>query len=425
MIIIFLFYVQRACSMSKIKLPKYDQTVLICQGGGALGSYQAGAYEALHNAGIEPTWVAGISIGAMNSAIIAGNAPKDRAQKLHDFWNTICRPPSIGAQLAQETLSLTGEKFPVWHKMFDTLANKTFGSFAATQAILHGQDGFFVPKPFAPGVGTPASVSFYDTTPLITTLERFADFDRINDSKEMRVSLGTTNVGTGNFTYFDNTKIRLTPLHFLASGALPPGFPAVEIDGEFYWDGGCVSNTPLSYIMTEAKNDDLLIFQVDLWSAKGNIPTNIFQVEERLKDIQYSSRTRSITETMAKFQDLRQIILRTLDEIPAEVKAKNPWFAEAAKHTEFSKTNVIHLIYQEKKNEGHYKDYQFSRETKNMHWAAGIADVENTLQDPTCLNIPTDAETFVTYDIHRKMRFTPQTPDPEFPTHARENKKES
>lgn len=408
--------------MSKIKLPKYDQTVLICQGGGALGSYQAGAYEALHNAGIEPTWVAGISIGAMNAAIIAGNPPAKRAERLHEFWNTICRPPSIGAQVASETLSLTGEHFPIFHKIMDNVTNKTFSSWAAWQAIIHGQDGFFNPKPFAPGVGSPSNVSYYDTSPLISTLERLADFDRINDSKEMRVSLGTTNVATGNFTYFDNTKMRLSPLHFLASGALPPGFPAVEIDGEFYWDGGCVSNTPLAYIMSEAKNDDLLVFQVDLWSSRGRIPTNIFQVEERLKDIQFSSRTRSITETMGMLQDLRQVILKTLEAVPEDIKKSNPWFKEAEKHVEISKTNIIHLIYQEKKNEGHYKDYQFSRETKNMHWDAGKTDVENTLSDPSCLNLPSDSETFVTYDVHRKMRFTPSVPDPEFPTHAREKK---
>jgi NTE family protein len=179
----------------------------------------------------------------------------------------------------------------------------------------------------APGGGSPDTTSFYDTTPILATLERFADFDRIN-SGEMRVSLGATNVETGNFVYFDSNDIKLSPKHFLASGSLPPGFPATEIDGEYFWDGGCVSNTPLEYVLGVNPRKDTLVFQVDLWSARGPLPVDIFQVNERLKDIQFSSRTRTVTNAVDTAQKMRRIWFDTLDRIPPAVRAKDPWFDE-------------------------------------------------------------------------------------------------
>jgi NTE family protein len=257
-------------------------------------------------------------------------------------------------------------------------------------------------------VGSPANVSFYDTSPMLATLEKFCDFDRINDSKSMRVSVGATNVHTGNFVYFDNTEMRLEPKHFLASGSLPPGFPAVEIDGEFYWDGGCVSNTPLEHFDTlgNISREDAIVFQIDLWSAKGENPTNIFEVMERQKDIQYSSRTRSGTNSIKEKQRLRKLLLDALERVPDSVKNQGSWFSELASELQLDKKkfNFIQLIYQDKPSEGHYKDCQFSFETMQMHWQAGLEDILETLSNPKCLELPPDGENYAEYDFHRAQK---------------------
>ena len=411
--------------MTKIHLPPYKKIAMICQGGGALGAYQAGVYEGLSNAGIEPNWVLGISIGAINASLIAGNAPEHRVQRLHDFWDTICRRPSLSAQAAFGTADLLGTGLESIQEMAKNFMTQAFGSYSAMMAIMEGQHGFFNPRPFAPGYGKPSDISFYDTTPLIGTLERFIDFDRLNDPRNMRVSLGTTNVRTGNFVYFDNLHTKLTPQHILASGSLPPGFPATEIDGEFYWDGGCVSNTPLSYVMTD-ENDrsDTLVFQVDLWSAKGELPGNIFEVMERQKDIQYSSRTRSITDAVRNIHRMRHLLFATIDRIPEAVRKADPWFDHVARQALGNRFNVIQMIYQNKTTEGQYKDAEFSAETMHRHWAVGLEDTRNTLADPTCLKMPAKEENFVTFDIHRKERYTAETPDPDqarIPTYVYES----
>jgi NTE family protein len=391
--------------MKTLNLP-YPRIGLVLQGGGALGSYQAGVLEGLDKRGIYPTWVGGISIGSLNCAVIAGNAPKDRVEKLKGFWETICRNPSPLAQLLIFADKMYAGSQMGTH-MFDstnaTNIEKMFGSAAASNAIMGGQQNFFVPKHFAPGVGTPADVSFYDTSPMLATLEKFCDFDRINDHKSMRVSVGATNIRTGNFVYFDNTQMKLEAKHFLASGSLPPGFPAVEIDGEFYWDGGCVSNTPLEhfYSLGNVSQEDTLVFQIDLWSAAGELPTNIFEVMERQKDIQYSSRTRSGTNAIKEKQKLRRLLSDTLDRVPDSVKSQDPWFAELKRESYARAVNYIQLIYQDKPSEGHFKDYQFSFETMQMHWQAGLEDILETLSNPKCLELPPDGENYAEYDFHR------------------------
>jgi len=391
--------------MKTLNLP-YSRIGLVLQGGGALGSYQAGVLEGLDRRGIHPNALAGISIGSLNCAVIAGNAPKDRVEKLKGFWETICRNPSPLAQFLMFADKMYAAS-PIGMHMFDnTHIEKMFGSAAASNAIMGGQQNFFVPKPFAPGVGSPADVSFYDTSPIISTLEKFCDFDRINGDKSMRVSVGATNVRTGNFVYFDNFEMKLGPKHFLASGSLPPGFPAVEIDGEFYWDGGCVSNTPLEHIYTlnNLSLEDSLVFQIDLWSAAGELPTNIFEVMERQKDIQYSSRTRSGTNVIKEKQKLRKLLSDTLEHVPDSVKNQDPWFAELKRESYTRKVNYIQLIYQDKPSEGHFKDYQFSFETMQMHWQAGLEDILETLSNPKCLELPPDGENYKEYDFHRAQK---------------------
>src|SRR5574343_1846283 len=346
--------------MKKIDLPPYKQIVAIFQGGGALGYYQAGVYNGIAQAGIEPTWMAGISIGAINAALVAGNPPEKRVERLHDFWDTVCRPPSMTASFVAETINALGFGCAPFQEIVKQTVDKAFVSYAASMAILEGQNEFFYPRPFAPGFGNPSQSSFYDTAPLKATLERLVDFDRINHKDSMRISLGSTNVGTGNFVFFDNRHMKIGPEHIMASGSLPPGFPATEIDGEFYWDGGCVSNTPLLYVLTENDRVDTLIFQVDLWSARGKIPTNILEISERQKDIQYSSRTRVITDAVRAIHIMRQRLMDTLDRIPESVKKAVPFFAKIREEAMGASTNVIQLIYQNKGHEGHYKDCEFS-----------------------------------------------------------------
>lgn len=384
------------------KIPDYPRIAMVLQGGGALGAYQAGVAEGLSEIDLHPTWVAGISIGALNCAIIAGNPPETRVQKLRDFWETICQQPSHAARAMFSAMDMFRSAGVGMGDMARSATEKMFGSMAAMRTMLEGQQGFFTPRPFAPGMGSPAETSYYETTAIISTLERLVDFDRINQSQEMRVSVGATNVRTGNFVYFDNTEIKLTPQHFLASGALPPGFPAVEIDGEFYWDGGCVSNTPLEQILSCTPHQDTLIFQVDLWSASGNLPADVFQIMERMKDIQYSSKTRGVTNSVRALQKMRQMLWETIERIPAAVRKKDPWFDEMAQRLYGARYNCIHLIYKNKPTEGHYKDFEFSHETMSHHWKVGLEDVRRTFENPKCLDLPLPGHNFVTYDVHRK-----------------------
>ncbi|OQS30769.1 patatin-like phospholipase family protein [Chromobacterium violaceum] len=375
-------------------LPKghrYQVVALVLQGGGALGAYQAGVYQGLAEAKLHPNWVAGISIGALNAAIIAGNPPDKRAERLEQFWTTISRQPLLP---------------PTLHNLLDDAEalppplQGWLNGLEAWRALTEGQNGFFLPRPPLPPHGG-GTASFYDTSPLKDTLERLADFDRINDSGEMRVSVGAVGVESGNFRYFDNTRQRLRAEHFMASGALPPGFPAVEIDGEHYWDGGMVSNTPLQTVLSERPRQHSLVFQVDLWSARGELPSDLSRVALRQKDIQYSSRTRMITDYMRESQQFRQLLREVMELVP-EAARDSPAYRRAAVQACDRLFNVVHLIYQDKPCEGHYKDYQFGARTMREHWASGLADIRATLAHPEWLAMPTPDRPFVTHDVHSR-----------------------
>jgi NTE family protein len=377
----------------KIELPAYETIALVLQGGGALGSYQAGVYQGLHEAGIEPNWFAGISIGALNAAILGGNPPEKRLEKLTEFWETICQSALFPAfTMGAEVASLLGDGD------MRTLA----GAWSSMRAIVEGQRGFFVPRlvpPFLNTFGGPESSSFYDTAPLKETLERLCDFDRINARLE-RVSVGAVDVETGNFEYFDNANRKLTAEHFMASGALPPGFPAVKIDGRYYWDGGLVSNTPLMEVLSCPPRRDTLTFQVDLWSAKGPMPQNLLDVDERRKDIVYSSRTRLVTDVAGQMQRLRHALRKALDKLPPDLQAD----AEIAALRELSCSkvyNTVQLIYRDKQYETHSKDYEFSVLNMREHWRQGLDDIRHTLQHPEWLARPTGSTGVVTHDVHQ------------------------
>lgn len=373
----------------------YGVRALVLQGGGALGAYQAGVYEGLHEAEIDLTDLSGISIGALNIAIIAGNPREKRLERLREFWDTICQP-YVGQPAS-----------PAWEKSLfhnNDLARQLIGAFHAGSAMLLGQKGFFKPR-FPPTIMTttldPAKVGYYDTRPLKETLERLCDFDLINSSK-LHVSVGAVNVRTGNFAYFDNRRTHLRAEHFMASGALPPAFPPVEIDGEYYWDGGLVSNTPLAKILAESPERDTLVFQVDLWSARGAVPRNISEVSDRIQDIRYSSRTRMITDRMHADLKMQRMLRKMLDQVPAEEREKNPLYKKAARLACTKRSNIIHLIYRDKPYEQHFRDYQFGPATMQEHWCSGLHDIRKTLAHPEYMAMPDNESGFVTHDVHRE-----------------------
>src|ERR1700710_552893 len=367
--------------------PAKANPVLVLQGGGALGSYQAGAYQALCHQDFVPEWVAGISIGAINAAIIVGNPPEERVGRLKEFWETVSSPVSWNPVLQGDRAR--------------SLFNETSAALIAT----FGVPGFFVPRfPPAPlwPQGSPQSQSYYDTEPLRATLEHLVDFDLINACKT-RLSVGAVGVTSGNFTYFDNVDFKkrgkkIGPEHIMASGALPPGFPSVEIDGEHYWDGGISSNTPLDYVLDEETRADLLIFQIDLFSARGPLPTTLLEAAEREKDIRFSSRTRMNTDKNKTIHDARKAVRDLISRLPAEFKddPSVKFLSEAAKE---NTVTVVHLIYRSKNYESSSKDYDFSHVGMVEHWNAGARDVHLSMRHKEWLERPQPGETMVTYDL--------------------------
>jgi NTE family protein len=355
------------------------QIALVLQGGGALGSYQAGVYKALAEHDYEPDWVAGISIGAINCAIIAGNASEDRVAKLREFWERVSSPSANWLDLP--------------HDIWRDAMRRT----AAMSALLCGQPGFFRPHLLhCWTVGTPPT-SYYDTSYLKRTLERLVDFDRIN-AREIRFSVGAVNVRTGNFCYFDNARQTIRPEHVMASGALPPGFPAIEIDGEFYWDGGLVSNTPLKYILETLPRHSTLAFQVDVFAAQGELPSCLDAVSEREKDIRYSSRTRMGVETFRYAHNLRRNISKLLAKLPASLKDEPEveFLTRAACQTTM---DIVELIYRPEASQGPSKDYEFLRATMESRWNQGLSDARASLASAPWLE-PAPPEVAVrTFDI--------------------------
>jgi len=381
---------------SALQRPPFESITLLLQGGGALGAYQGGVYQALSEAHLEPDWVAGISIGAMNAALIAGNPPEARVARLREFWQRVTQvAPWGGAALLSMAPGAGRGDF----------ARSLLNQLSAVAALAGGVAGFFAPRyPVAwlQPPGSPEATSHYDTAPLQSTLERLIDFDRIN-AGQMRFSIGAVNVGTGNFVYFDNTTHKIGPEHVMASGALPPAFPAVEIEGEFYWDGGLVSNTPLQWVLESEPRRDTLAFQVDLWSARGTLPRTIAEVMTRQKEIQFSSRTRSSSDRFRYTQKLRNAVASLLPKLPAELR-NSPEVALLQTHATPKVYNLVQLIYRAKQYEGDSKDYEFSRDSMEEHWRAGYYDTVRTLRHPEVLSRPNNREGVMTFDLSQNGR---------------------
>jgi NTE family protein len=385
-------------TQSTTSLP-YDCVALVLQGGGALGAYQAGVFEGLAEAGIEPHWVAGISIGAINAALIAGNPPELRVERLREFWQTVTAPPLLPATpQAWQAAAARGQP----------MARTALGWLEASRALFEGQRGFFTPRVPSPVFSldaAPDALSHYDTAPLTATLERLVDFDRINAKGGMRLTVSAVNVHSGNYELFDSQRGpwagRIAAVHILASGALPPGFAAVEIEGEYYWDGGLVSNTPLATVLEDEPRGDTLAFQVDLWSAVGPLPRNLLDVEERGKDIRFSSRTRAVTRQLERERHLRRVLREVMAQLPAAARKGDAWCKEAAALACDKRFNVVHLIYKEKEWDGLAKDYEFGAQSMRDHWSSGLTDVRQTLAHRDWLALPQGRATSVTHDVHR------------------------
>jgi NTE family protein len=337
--------------------------VLLLQGGGALGAYQAGVYEGMHEHGLAPDWVTGVSIGAINAALIVGNSPGKRVERLREFWDRV----SSGIPIVPPA-----QIDPV-HIALNRLSAATAAAF--------GVPGFFVPRvppAFLAPDGTPGALSVYDTSPLRDTLEELVDFDRINDKERIRLSVGAVDVHTGNSVYFDNQRQRLRAEHVMASGSLPPGFPPVEIDGSHYWDGGIVTNSPLWYVLDDSPHISALIVQVDLFSARGEVPVNLDQVLERAKDIQYSSKTRFNTSRVKELEELRHALGRLLRKLPARLH-DDPDYKALAPLAELERQiTIAHLINRRLPASINAKDYEFSRATVRELWRAGFDDVRRS-----------------------------------------------
>lgn len=343
------------------KLPKSSkrQVIYVFQGGGALGAFQVGAYEALSEHDYHPNMVVGISIGAINSSIIAGNPPAKRLDQLYKFWNTIT----------------TKIPFP----MLSNLGLSKFHHFiSANNTLLNGQPGFFTPRPYNPWFlpdAEPDQLSFYDTTPLRETLSRLIDFNYLNN-KGPRLCLGAVDLETGNFEFFDSKVEEITLDHILASCSLPPGFPPTMVNGRYYVDGGVYSNTPLSKVIdefAESSNDikNVLCFMVDLFSGHGVMPHSFDGLLEKIKDIQYSSHSKRATKMYATTQNLSHAINYLASRLPKE-ELNDPKIQEIIKLGFAHRMDVIRVIYKsEKGSELHSKDYEFSKESANVHRTMG------------------------------------------------------
>lgn len=355
-----------------------ERVALVLQGGGALGAFQAGAYQGLAAADYTPDWIAGTSIGAIHAALLAGNPPERRVEALRLFWQRISRPDWFHPPRWNDPLRLA------------------YNGFHAGLGMLHGQPGFFRPRSMPPWLAPPATdaaLSFYDVDGLRQTLTELVDFERLNGGG-VRVSLGATHTRSGRSVYFDSTREPIRLEHVLASAALPPAFPPVEIDGELYWDGGIVSNTPLEVVMDDYPRVSTLCFMVDLFDGRDDPPATMDDVLERHKDITYASRSEGHIESFAKLHNLRRVINRLYGRMPVELQ-DDPQVRELAGWGCTTTMSIVHMIYRATTAESGSKDFEFSRGSIDDHWQAGLRDARRATDDPRWLD-PPDPEHGVT-----------------------------
>jgi len=347
-------------SAERRKLTDFGQVVLVFQGGGALGAYQVGVYEALHEAGVEPDWVIGTSIGAINAALVAGNAPADRLPRLEEFWSRVAHGDLLSLMSGAPGIG---------------------GIFANMATIATGLPAFFKPNPFAflsahAPLGAEAA-GYYSTAPLEATLTDLIDIERLN-SGAPRLTVGAAKVATAEMRYFDSRDTRITLKHVLASGALPPAFPAVRIDGDLYWDGGVLSNTPVEAIFDDKPRRDSLVFAVHIWRSHGAEPDTMWQVMSRQKDLQYSSRAVSHIARQEQIHKLRHVISSLVERLPKSARDDN-YVRELASYGCVTTMHVVRLVAPMIDGDDHTKDIDFSRAGIRRRRQAGREDTLRVL----------------------------------------------
>lgn len=350
---------------------EYKRIALACQGGGSLGAYHIGAYQAMQEAGYLPDVVSGISIGAFTAALIAGNNPEDRMEKLKAFWDTISWPEIMNGM-------------PIPPEM-----RKMHNAMTSMQGFIFGQPNFFEPR--IPGAkhqpkGTLGAISHYDTSKLKGTLLKFVDFDRIN-SQKTRLLLGATRIKDGQLVFFDSAKMKIGPEHVMASGAFPPGFPPVEIDGDMYWDGGCVSNTPLEGIYEIEPRVHTLVFMIDLFNPIGEVPKDMEGVSIRSKDIMFTSRTAHHIDQVSKRHNLKKALGHVLSKIPADLK-NDPIIKEIKDYASDADFDIVHILYNAPSYEVDTKDCEFSKTSIKDRADHGYADMKKAVENSPWLREP-------------------------------------
>jgi NTE family protein len=371
----------------------FERVVLVLQGGGALGAYQGGVYQAIAEANIPVTWVCGTSIGGINGALLAGNRPERRVDRLREFWEAVTEPP-----IRLPNIPWFSE-LP-WNDNDHT--RYWTNRMSAFSTMFHGAPNFFTPRPFPPissAAEHPDQVSYYDTTPLRATLGRLVDFDLINE-KPLRFSVAATNVRTGAPVYFDNLKQTLTAAHVMASASLPPGFPPTEIDGEYYWDGGVVSNSPMQLVIDDRPRYTALVFQVDLWDANGEVPLDIPSANLRALEIHSASRLNVTLEQYRKRQKFRHAVAKLLKDLPATCQ-NDPDVQFLSEEARVKVATVVQLKYQAHGYETAGKTFEFSRAAMQEHWQAGYDDTQRAFADPGLFELPHVSEAARIFDVHR------------------------
>lgn len=356
------------------KKDRFPRVAYVLQGGGALGAYQLGVMKGLSEAGYEPDWIAATSIGAIQAAIFVGNLPEKRMERLEQFWQRVA-PPTVFDPLAKSEAT------------FDL-----YNMAGTSMALLFGQPDFFYPRWCAEtllSTGAPTALSYYDTAPLRDTLLELVDFDLLNASL-IRLSLGAVQIRTGHLIYFNNINYQIGPEHVMASAALPPGFPAVEVDNEFYWDGGVHSNTPLEVILEAVPVEDTLCFLIDCFGGASITPTNLVEVEERMKDIRHSTHAQRTILNYLQRQKMRHSMLQLSEVLTAAQKKKHAHLLDiGAPHH----CTLVHVIYSARLVKAASKDYNFGHALTDKRIKIGYQDAKAILaKEPQWGFLPKDGQ---------------------------------
>ncbi|MBI1892320.1 MAG: patatin-like phospholipase family protein [Burkholderiales bacterium] len=345
--------------------PHKNRIALVLQGGGALGAYQAGIFQAMHENNLAPDWVVGTSIGAINATIIAGNPPETRLERLKQFWERIGHADNVNMSHVPDSV----RKLNTW--------------LGALDVVLRGVPGFFVPRLFSAfKFGLPVNpeyASFYDTSPLIDTLHDVVDFAYLNAEGGMRLTINALKVTCGDLVHFDNRKIDIGVEHVMAAGALPPGFPPTRIDGELYWDGGLYSNTPLETVLDDEPRVDTLCFMVDLWSPEGEEPSTFDEVQTRQKDVVFASRSRRHIENYKTLHNLRRCLREMEARLPEDIR-RDPEVCKMAAHGCGTTMHIVRLPYSGRDWHMPSKDINFSKGSIEWRWNLGYSDALRAIE---------------------------------------------